>query len=76
MRMLGKAIGAIVMAGTLAGAFATGASAQRHARDSRQYFDYGDPLMSSVLQSPDGKAVEVRAYLTRSEALRAVGLET
>jgi GWxTD domain-containing protein len=66
MRKLGKAIGAIVMAGSLACAFATGASAQHHARDSRQYFDYGDPLASSMLQSPDGKTVEVRVNTASS----------
>jgi GWxTD domain-containing protein len=45
---------------------ATNIYAQRHARDSRQYFDYGDPLMSSVLQSPDGKSVEVRVNTASS----------
>ena len=36
------------------------ASAQRHAYDSRLYFDYGDPIMSSVIQSADGQTADVR----------------
>src|SRR5947199_2161659 len=43
------------MAGT-----ATASHAQRHAYDSRMYFDYGDPMMSSVLQSADGRSADVR----------------
>src|ERR1044071_920314 len=62
MRKLGKAIGAIVMVGTIA----AGSQAQHHARDSRQYFDYGDPLMSSIIQSPDGKTVDVRVNTASS----------
>ncbi len=38
----------------------TRAGAQRHAHDSRGYFDYGDPMMTSVIQSADGKTADVR----------------
>src|SRR5438128_8543 len=34
--------------------------AQRHANDSRMYFDYGEPMMSSVIQSADGHSADVR----------------
>ncbi|MDP4200203.1 MAG: GWxTD domain-containing protein [Bacteroidota bacterium] len=37
-----------------------GSHSRMHAHDSRQYFDYGNPLMSSVLQSADGRALDVR----------------
>ncbi|HZK76216.1 MAG TPA: GWxTD domain-containing protein [Candidatus Kapabacteria bacterium] len=33
---------------------------QRHSDDSRIYFDYGDPVMASVVQSPDGRSADVR----------------
>jgi GWxTD domain-containing protein len=48
-------------------AFANGASAQWHSHDSRMYYDYGDPVMTSVIQSPDGRTVDVR--LTTSSAM-------
>src|SRR5438067_377422 len=38
----------------------------QHAHDSRQYFDFGDPLMTSVLQSPDGRTVDVRVNTASS----------
>jgi GWxTD domain-containing protein len=34
--------------------------AQRHSDDSRMYFDYGEPMMSSVIQSADGRSADVR----------------
>ena len=34
--------------------------AQWHTHDSRMYFDYGDPMMTSVIQSPDGLSADVR----------------
>lgn len=34
--------------------------ARMHSHDSRMYFDYGDPLMTSVIQSPDGRTLDVR----------------
>lgn len=48
-------------------AFAKGASAQWHSHDSRMYFDYGDPIMTSVVQSPDGRTADVR--LTTSSSM-------
>ena len=48
-------------------ALANVASAQWHSHDSRMYFDYGDPLMTSVVQSPDGRSAEVR--LTTSSSM-------
>ncbi len=49
------------------GAFATGAQAQWHSHDSRMYFDYGDAIMTSVVQSPDGRTADVR--LTTSSSM-------
>lgn len=43
------------------------ASAQWHSHDSRMYFDYGDPIMTSVIQSPDGRTADVR--LTTSSSM-------
>ena len=40
--------------------FSNVASAQWHSHDSRMYFDYGDPVMTSVEQSPDGRTADVR----------------
>jgi len=50
----------------LAAAFASGSSAQRHSHDSRIYFDYGEPMMSSVIQSADGRSVDVRITTANS----------
>ncbi len=41
-------------------AFTHGAEAQWHSHDSRMYFDYGDPVMTTVVQSPDGRTADVR----------------
>jgi GWxTD domain-containing protein len=50
----------IAMTALMATASFGGLRAQSHALDSRTYFDYGDPLMTSVIQSPDGRTAEVR----------------
>ncbi len=47
-------------------AFATNASAQWHSHDSRIYYDYGDPVMTSVIQSPDGRTADVRISTSSS----------
>ncbi len=46
--------------------FANVASAQWHSHDSRMYFDYGEPVMTSVIQSPDGRATDVRITTANS----------
>ncbi len=58
MRILGTAAIAVV-----AMMFVSAASAQTsqwHSDDSRMYFDYGDPVMASVIQAPDGHSADVR----------------
>jgi len=43
------------------------ASAQRwHSDDSRTYFDYGEPIMATVVQSPDGHSADVRVTTANS----------
>ncbi|HET6400364.1 MAG TPA: GWxTD domain-containing protein [Candidatus Kapabacteria bacterium] len=37
-----------------------------HSDDSRIYFDYGDPVMASVVESPDGRAADVRITTANS----------
>lgn len=61
MRRIGIALCAIVIMATT-----THAQRRSHAADSRQYFDYGDPLMSSVLESPDGRSIDVRVNTASS----------
>jgi GWxTD domain-containing protein len=43
------------------------ATAEWHSRDSRSYFDFGDPCYTSVVQSPDGSSADVR--VTTASAL-------
>jgi GWxTD domain-containing protein len=45
---------------------ASDASAQWHSHDSRMYFDYGNPVMTSVVQSPDGRSADVRITTSSS----------
>lgn len=47
-------------------AYTNAAFAQWHSRDSRKYFDYGEPLMTSVIQSPDGHVADVRITTSNS----------
>ena len=50
----------------LAAVCAGSALAQRHSHDSRIYFDYGEPMMSSIVQSADGRSVDVRLTTANS----------
>lgn len=73
MRVLGVAIIAIAALNFVrpaSGQYAEqtyGEHSRWHSDDSRMYFDYGDPLMASVIQSPDGRTEDVR--LTTANAL-------
>ena len=40
---------------------------QGHSRDSRSYFDFGEPSFTSVIQSPDGSSADIR--VTTSSAM-------
>ncbi len=58
-------LGAVIAFGiVLLGAHS--AIAQWHSHDSRMYFDYGDPMMTSVIQSADGHAADVRLTTANS----------
>ncbi|MFI5201507.1 MAG: hypothetical protein ACHQNE_03890 [Candidatus Kapaibacterium sp.] len=37
-----------------------------HSDDSRMYFDYGNPVMASVVESPDGRSADVRITTANS----------
>src|ERR1035441_8003128 len=50
----------------LAVACTRGADAQWHSHDTRMYFDYGEPMMSRVVQAADGRSVEVRLTTANS----------
>src|SRR5438445_10375919 len=56
----------IAMTAIIVSAMPMMATAQQHSHDSRMYFDYGDPLMTSVIQSPDGKTADVRVTTASS----------
>ncbi len=45
---------------------ASASHAQWHSRDSRMYYDYGDPIMTNTIQSPDGHTAEVRLTTANS----------
>ena len=73
MRVLGFAIVAIAAMGMVRAASAQyaeqtpGQHSRWHSDDSRMYFDYGEPVMASVIQSPDGRTADVR--VTTANAL-------
>lgn len=50
---------------TIAGA-ASARHSHWHSDDSRMYFDYGNPVMASVVQSPDGRMADVRITTANS----------
>lgn len=65
MRTVGYLVMGALM-GTISQAWAQRMHSHWHSDDSRMYFDYGDPVMASVIQSPDGHTADVRLTTANS----------